>query len=166
MDNYLQNTNLPYTNYRFWYKTLIYAIQIIVLSVNLTIQMLDSMSKPHKTSHIKNGTVFLLLGIWDYVLLGVISYTRVLVILDIPRKIGYTWYMLTDMEIPDPFTSFRMSKYAKSKGYGYDFFTSEWSYRCTTCKEDLSAPSRKIMTKIRLYHTRNECLGGYWLLYN
>jgi hypothetical protein len=25
----------------------------------------------------------------------------------------------------------------------------------------LYAPSRKIMTKIRLFHTRNECLGGY-----
>jgi hypothetical protein len=42
----------------------------------------------------------------------------------------------------------------------YDFFTGEWSYKCA-CSEMLYAPSRKIMTKIRLFHTRNECLGGY-----
>jgi hypothetical protein len=64
------------------------------------------------------------------------------------------------MEIPDPFQTFVANKYANAKGYGYDYFTGEWSFKCS-CKEMLSAPSRKIMTKIRLYHTRNECLGGY-----
>jgi hypothetical protein len=26
----------------------------------------------------------------------------------------------------------------------------------------LYAPNKKTMNKIRLYHTRNECLNGYW----
>ena len=65
------------------------------------------------------------------------------------------------LEIPDPFQTFVAKKYAKAKGYVHDFFTGEWSYRCLTCKDDMSAPSRKIMTKIRLYHSRNECTGGY-----
>ena len=65
------------------------------------------------------------------------------------------------LEIPDPFQTFVAKKYAKAKGYVHDFFTGEWSYKCLTCKECMSAPSRKIMTKIRLYHSRNECTGGY-----
>lgn len=69
--------------------------------------------------------------------------------------------MLKHYDIPDPFQTFVAKKYANAKGYVHDFFTGEWSYRCTTCKDDLYAPSRKIMTKIRLYHTRNECLNGY-----
>ena len=68
---------------------------------------------------------------------------------------------MINLEIPDPFQTFVAKKYAKAKGYRFDFFTGEWDYKCSTCKEDLSAPSRKIMTKIRLYHTRNECLNGY-----
>jgi len=64
-------------------------------------------------------------------------------------------------EIPDPFQTFVSKKYKNSKRYIYDFFTSEWSFKCATCGEPLDAPSKKIMTKIRLYHTRNECLGGY-----
>jgi hypothetical protein len=69
--------------------------------------------------------------------------------------------MLKHYDIPDPFETFVAKKYANAKGYVHDFFTGEWSYRCLSCKDDMSAPSRKIMTKIRLYHTRNECLGGY-----
>jgi hypothetical protein len=69
--------------------------------------------------------------------------------------------MLKNLDIPDPFQTFVTKKYANAKGYVHDFFTGEWSYRCLSCKEDLFAPSRKIMTKIRLYHTRNECTGGY-----
>lgn len=69
--------------------------------------------------------------------------------------------LIQSLEIPDPFQTFVAKKYAKAKGYRFDFFTGEWDYKCSTCKEDLSAPSRKIMTKIRLYHTRNECLNGY-----
>jgi hypothetical protein len=69
---------------------------------------------------------------------------------------------MLNMEIPDPFTSFRMSKYAKQKyGARHDFFSGEWDMNCGCCGEFLSAPNKKIMTKIRLYHTRNECLGGY-----
>ena len=63
-------------------------------------------------------------------------------------------------DIPDPFQTFVAKKYANAKGYVHDFFTGEWSYKCA-CNEMLYAPSRKVMTKIRLFHTRNECLGGY-----
>ena len=68
--------------------------------------------------------------------------------------------MSSHYDIPDPFTVFVDNKYANAKGAGYDFFAREWSFKCA-CEEMLYAPSRKIMTKIRLYHTRNECLNGY-----
>jgi hypothetical protein len=74
---------------------------------------------------------------------------------------GFGIDLIQSLEIPDPFQTFVAKKYANAKGYVYNFFTGEWSYKCLTCKEDMSAPSRKIMTKIRLYHTRNECNGGY-----
>ena len=64
-------------------------------------------------------------------------------------------------DIPDPFQTFVAKKYANAKGAVYDFFAKEWHMKCGCCKEELFAPSRKILTKIRLYHTRNECLGGY-----
>jgi hypothetical protein len=70
--------------------------------------------------------------------------------------------MLYNLEIPDPFTAFRIAKYAKQKyGARYDFFSGEWDMECGACQEPLNAPTKKILTKIRLYHTRNECLGGY-----
>ena len=71
--------------------------------------------------------------------------------------VEYTLYMKTirHYDIPDPFQEFVSRKYANAKGQVYDFFTGEWSYKCLTCKEAMSAPSRKIMMKIRLYHTRN-----------
>lgn len=69
--------------------------------------------------------------------------------------------MLKSLEIPDPFQTFVAKKYANAKGAVYDFFSGEWSYTCMSCNQDLFGPSRKILTKIRLYHTRNECLGGY-----
>lgn len=68
---------------------------------------------------------------------------------------------MINLEIPDPFQTFVAKKYSNYRGYFYDFFAKEWSFTCLSCKEDLFAPSRKIMTKIRLYHTRNECQGGY-----
>ena len=64
-------------------------------------------------------------------------------------------------DIPDPFQTFVAKKYANAKGAVYDFFAREWHMKCGCCSEELFAPSRKILTKIRLYHTRNECLGGY-----
>jgi hypothetical protein len=64
-------------------------------------------------------------------------------------------------DIPDPFQTFVAKKYDNYKGALYDFFAKEWSFNCSCCNEGMSAPSRKIMTKIRLYHTRNECLGGW-----
>ena len=68
---------------------------------------------------------------------------------------------MINMEIPDPFQTFVAKKYAKAKGYVYDCFSGEWYLKTSCCGEELYAPSKKIMTKIRLYHTRNECLGGY-----
>jgi hypothetical protein len=64
-------------------------------------------------------------------------------------------------EIPDPFQTFVAKKYANAKGLVYDFFAKEWYLKTACCGEDLYAPSKKIMTKIRLYHTRNECTGGW-----
>jgi uncharacterized metal-binding protein YceD (DUF177 family) len=69
--------------------------------------------------------------------------------------------MIDNMEIPDPFATFVAHKYANFKGMRYDFFSGEWDMECAACNEPLSAPNKKTMTKIRLYHTRNECLGGY-----
>jgi hypothetical protein len=70
--------------------------------------------------------------------------------------------MLQSLEIPDPFTAFRIAKYEKQKyGARYDFFSGEWDMECGACQEPLNAPTKKILTKIRLYHTRNECLNGY-----
>jgi hypothetical protein len=68
---------------------------------------------------------------------------------------------MINMEIPDPFQTFVAKKYANAKGAVYDFFSGEWHMKCGCCNEELFAPSRKILTKIRLFHTRNECLGGY-----
>mgnify|MGYP001176827155 FL=1 len=64
-------------------------------------------------------------------------------------------------EIPDPFETFVSNKYKNYVGMVYDFFAREWHMKCSCCKEDLYAPTKKILTKIRLYHTRNECTGGY-----
>jgi|688.fasta_scaffold172797_1 hypothetical protein len=69
--------------------------------------------------------------------------------------------MLTSFEIPDPFEVWVQHKYAQAKGMRYDFFAKEWYLKTACCGEELYAPNKKTMTKIRLYHTRNECLGGY-----
>jgi hypothetical protein len=69
--------------------------------------------------------------------------------------------MIKSLEIPDPFATFVAIKYANFKGMKYDFFAREWYLKASCCGEDLYAPSKKIMTNIRLYHTRNECMGGY-----
>jgi hypothetical protein len=69
--------------------------------------------------------------------------------------------MIQSLEIPDPFATFVARKYARFKGMRYDYFSGEWDMECHACNEPLNAPNKKTMTKIRLYHTRNECLGGY-----
>ena len=79
---------------------------------------------------------------------------------DIPCQNRYTCVMI-NLEIPDPFTQFRIDKYNRTKGLRYDFFSGEWDMECGCCGEPLNAPNKKTMTKIRLFHTRNECLGGY-----
>jgi len=68
---------------------------------------------------------------------------------------------MINLEIPDPFATFVAKKYANFTGMRYDFFGKEWHMNCSCCKEELFAPNKKTMTKIRLYHTRNECTGGY-----
>jgi hypothetical protein len=68
---------------------------------------------------------------------------------------------MINLEIPDPFDTFVSKKYKDFKGMMYDFFNKEWHMSCRCCKEDLYAPSKKIMTKVRLYHSRVECTGGY-----
>ena len=69
--------------------------------------------------------------------------------------------MITNMEIPDPFQTFVAKKYSNAKGYVYDYFSGDWYLKTSCCGEELYAPTKKIMNKIRLYHTRNECLNGY-----
>lgn len=69
--------------------------------------------------------------------------------------------MLTSFEIPDPFEVWVEQKYSTIKGMRYDFFAKEWHLKTACCGEELYAPNKKIMNKIRLFHTRNECLGGY-----
>ena len=81
--------------------------------------------------------------------------------IDGPRQIYYNRYMINNMEIPDPFATFVAHKYANFKGMTYDFFGKEWRLKAACCGEELYAPNKKTMTKIRLYHTRNECMGGY-----
>lgn len=68
---------------------------------------------------------------------------------------------MLSFEIPDPFQTFVTKKYANAKGLVYDFFAKEWYLKTACCGEELYAPNKKTMTKIRLYHSRNECLGGY-----
>jgi hypothetical protein len=68
---------------------------------------------------------------------------------------------MTAYEIPDPFEEFVANKYKNYKGAVYDFFAREWHMNCACCQEPLYAPTKKTMTKTRLYHTRNVCTGGY-----
>ena len=68
---------------------------------------------------------------------------------------------MISLEIPDPFMDFVKQRDRNRSSLCYDYFAREWSARCGCCKEELFAPTKKIMTKIRLYHTRNECTGGW-----
>jgi len=43
----------------------------------------------------------------------------------------------------------------------YDFFGREWQGICASCRKELFAPTRSEFVGNRLYHTRNECGGGY-----
>jgi hypothetical protein len=68
---------------------------------------------------------------------------------------------MINMDIPDPFDTFVSKKYRNYVGARYDFFAREWAMNCGCCNEELFAKTRKMLVKIRLYHTRNECMGGY-----
>lgn len=68
---------------------------------------------------------------------------------------------MINMEIPDPFATFVVNKYKNRFGARYDFFAREWTMNCGCCKEELFGKTRKMLVKVRLYHTRNECFGGY-----
>ena len=73
----------------------------------------------------------------------------------------YDSTMLSMCEIPDPFADFIERKYANVKGLKYHFFDKIWITKCGTCNLELDGPNKKILLKIKLYHTRNECLNGY-----
>jgi len=76
--------------------------------------------------------------------------------------VGYNTIMtLQSYDIPDPFETFVAKKYENYKGMLYDFFAGEWHLKTVCCGQDLYAPNKKTMNKTRLYHTRNECLGGW-----
>jgi hypothetical protein len=76
--------------------------------------------------------------------------------------VGYNISMsLQSYNIPDPFDIFVAKKYANYKGMSYDFFAKEWHLKTACCGEDLYAPNKKAMNKTKLYHTRNQCLGGW-----
>jgi len=68
---------------------------------------------------------------------------------------------MQNYDIPDPFMEFVKNRNIKLSGAIYDYFAKEWSYKCSTCLDVLHAPSKKTITKTRLSHTRNICLGGY-----
>lgn len=69
--------------------------------------------------------------------------------------------LMIDMEIPDPFTTTKTKQYSKHAGFFYDYFGQEWSFTCPSCNTQLYAPNKYDMLKTHVYHTRNECLGGY-----
>ena len=73
----------------------------------------------------------------------------------------YDSTMLSMYEIPDPFQEFVDRKYRNSSGMKYHFFDKFWSTKCGACDIELDGPSKKTLVKIRLFHTRNECLNGY-----
>jgi len=76
--------------------------------------------------------------------------------------VGYNINMTLQIyDIPDPFQVFVANKYANAKGAKYDFFSGEWDFNCLCCNEMLTAPNKKTLNKMRLYHTRSECLGGW-----
>jgi len=64
-------------------------------------------------------------------------------------------------EIPDPFKEFVERKYQNFSGMKYHFFDKFWSTKCSACNTELEGPNKKTLVKIRLFHTRNECLNGY-----
>jgi hypothetical protein len=68
---------------------------------------------------------------------------------------------MINLEIPDPFDTFVYHKYKNFKGLKYDFFAKEWYLKAPCCGIDIYAPTKKDLNKTRLYHTRNECIGGY-----
>ena len=68
---------------------------------------------------------------------------------------------MTTYDIPDPFQEFVYNKYKNYVGAVYDFFAREWHMKCGCCKQSIYSPTKKILTRTRLYHTRNECQGGY-----
>jgi hypothetical protein len=64
--------------------------------------------------------------------------------------------MLNSLEIPDPFQEFVANKYKNQSGLKYDFFAKEWYLKASCCGEELYAPNKKTMTKIRLYFNIQE----------
>lgn len=69
--------------------------------------------------------------------------------------------LMISYDIPDPFIAFVSKQTQFYQGAIYDFFAKEWNYTCSSCNQLFYAPTKKTITKTRLYHTRNECLNGY-----
>jgi hypothetical protein len=68
---------------------------------------------------------------------------------------------MINLDIPDPFMTTKTKEYGSVKGYQYDYFAQEWTVLCLACNIDLYSPTKYDMLKTHLYHTRNECLGGW-----
>ena len=68
---------------------------------------------------------------------------------------------MINLEIPDPFTTTKTKTCSAQSGYMYDYFAQEWYVTCLACSTELFGPNKYEMLKIHLYHTRNECLGGW-----
>ena len=73
----------------------------------------------------------------------------------------YTASEMINLDIPDPFMTTKTKEYGSVKGYQYDYFAQEWTILCLACNTDLYSPTKYDMIKTHLYHTRNECLGGW-----
>jgi hypothetical protein len=73
----------------------------------------------------------------------------------------YDSTMANTYDIPDPFLEFVEKKYKNFSGMKYHFFDKFWSTKCGACNTELDGPNKKTLVKIRLFHTRNECLNGY-----
>ena len=46
-------------------------------------------------------------------------------------------------------------------GYRYNFMDKEWFMRCGCCNEPLFGKTKTMLSLIRKFHTKNECLGGW-----
>ena len=72
----------------------------------------------------------------------------------------YIYYILLNT-IKSESAKVRRKREQMPKYMHYDFFGQEWQGICASCRKELFAPTRADFIANRLYHTRNECGGGY-----